>query len=103
MPRTPSVSHHAQQAAPQHGPQFVFDVKDDIPDLELRAGDRVVVTYGAAWPVTVVRQMPPNYGRLLGLYEDDAIAPVDDGAHDVTDQMQRWAALEAAERRLRLL
>jgi hypothetical protein len=102
MHRTPSVSHHPQQSAPQHGPQFVFDVREDVPELQLRAGDRLVVTYGAAWSVTVLRALPPNYGRILGLHEAGAIESVD-GAHGVSDQMQRWAALQAAESRPRLV
>lgn len=83
--------------------QYVFDVREDVPELGLRVGDRVVVTSGAEWPITVLREMPPNYGRVLGLFLDGALDVVEGDAGAATRHLQRWTAVQQGGFRLHLV
>jgi hypothetical protein len=52
---------------------FVFEVLADDPHLGLCAGDRLVVDPGDQEPVQLQRQLPPNYGAILGLAEQGVL------------------------------
>lgn len=48
---------------------FVFRAQRAVPDLGIQIGDLVVVDPGTVRPVTIERELPANYGRLLGAAE----------------------------------
>lgn len=83
--------------------QYVFEVREDVPELGLRVGDRVAVTYGAVWPVTVLRELPPNYGRILGLFECGALEVFDDDPEAATRHLRQWTAIQQSGFRLHLV
>jgi hypothetical protein len=48
---------------------FVFRAQRAVPDLGIQPGDLVVVDPGTPRPVTLERDLPANYGRILGEVE----------------------------------
>lgn len=48
---------------------FVFRAQRAMPELGIEPGDLVVVDPGTERPVTIEREIPANYGRLLGASE----------------------------------
>lgn len=55
---------------------FVVETDCDFAGIPVAAGSLIVVRPGnPAHPITVTRELPPNYGMLLNLMLDEAITP----------------------------
>lgn len=67
---------------------FVFRAQRAVPEMGIEPGDLVVVDPGTTRPVTIEREITPNYGRLLGASEA--------GALDYLTPRQPLAALRQA-------
>lgn len=48
---------------------FVFVAEQAVPELGIKAGERVVVRPGTRYPVVVQRDVPANYGLILLAFE----------------------------------
>lgn len=83
--------------------QYVFDVLEDVPEFGLRVGDRVTVTYGAAWPVAIIRELPPNYGGILDLFERGSLEVLDEEPGAASRFLRQRQAVQQGGFRLRLI
>lgn len=55
---------------------FVFIAEEEVPELGIHVGERVVVRPGAKFPVVVQRDLPPNYGLILLAAEAGQLSPL---------------------------
>jgi len=82
--------------------QLVLAVSVHVPELGLRPSDRLILTPGAEWPAAVVREIRPDFERLLELLHDGRLRVMGEDVRTATDRMRRLAARQAGEYRLRL-
>ena len=74
---------------------FLVTVVADVPELDLRAGDRLFIAPGSEHPVCAIRPVVANYGRLAGLLADDLIRPTPDVDRVVFAELLALCALLA--------